>query len=125
MKKNYRALVEEILISAKIPANIMRMSDEDLEENFELLRLEMERRSLLENLETGIVKIMYIRKDGTINAVRATHLSEYTAPCVVDKDSLLDLIPYWDMDNDCWGSFYFNRVISWEAIPHRDCSIED
>ena len=68
-------------------------------------------------LVEGICKIAFVKRDGTLRIALATLNydlipSQYTK--AVDKiflpDAKVDILPFWDVTQGAWKSFYVNRV---------------
>jgi hypothetical protein len=78
---------------------------------------EITRTILLDFLVEGICKIAFVKRDGTLRIALATLNydlipSQYTKS--VDKiflpDAKVDILPFWDVTQGAWKSFYVNSV---------------
>ncbi len=79
----------------------------------------MKRDELLEKLKNNIMNINFEKRDGSTRKMKAT-LREDIIPKATKADPLSqtkirnispDVQPVWDMDNEGWRSFRWDRLI--------------
>jgi len=81
----------------------------------------MTKEQLIEQLKTSVVKISFLKKDGTVREMNAT-LDQQITPVVESKgtkkknDSVLSV---WDVDVSGWRSFRWDSLQKVEGNPYQ------
>jgi hypothetical protein len=66
-------------------------------------------------LNSGVVKVTFTKKDGTIREMKCTTQSELVGISTYSlAPSSSELIVVWDLEKDAWRSFKLDSVITYE-----------
>lgn len=74
---------------------------------------------ILETLRTGVVEVIFTKKDGTERKLAATLCEELipvdNLPKGTDRVHSTEVQPVYDVENDGWRSFRWDSVVSYNA----------
>jgi hypothetical protein len=79
--------------------------------------LELDRTSLLAELNTNIVTVKFTKKDGTERVMRCTLQKEFLPAvdtldeAVSKRNKSVETVAVWDLEKEAWRSFRLDSVL--------------
>lgn len=78
----------------------------------------VDKYTLKEQLQSGIVTVVFEKVDGTIRSMQCTLNSEFMPPQLLTeqqeaakiRNENADLLAVWDVENNGWRSFHVSKV---------------
>lgn len=78
----------------------------------------MNKDELIKNLRDGVVMVEFLKKDGSIRAMKCTlnenKIPTESAPKGTGKKTNDNVLAVYDIENNGWRSFRFDSIISHE-----------